>query len=141
MRTLLLPVTLLFLLLHASCGGRGDEAAHETPSASIITELDMKSFGSFLASGTTTIVQFGGKRCLPCMEMRSILTEIGMEHPDVRIGIVFWEDSPELFAEWNITVIPARIMFDEAGNEHSRHRGTSSKDEILAELQHLRLQK
>lgn len=137
----LLPVAMIVLLLgFSSCGGRNDEAALDTSSSSIITELDAENFHTFLASGTPTIVQFGGKRCLPCMEMRNILEEAGSERRDIRIGIVFWEDSPELFAEWKIGAIPARILFDDTGTERRRHRGTSTKSEILSEIQQLTLQ-
>ena len=55
----------------------------------------------------------------------------------MRLGIVFWEDNPEMFEEWNVPLIPAQIIFDADGREVTRHRGSWAIDSLLAHIDNL----
>lgn len=133
-----LPLLAFVLLLTtAGCGNADDaragrDAAKQADSSRIVT-LDAGSVDAFLAAGGPALIEFGGKRCIPCMEMREVLEEVGAARPDLRIGIVFWEDDPELFEKWKVPLIPAQIVFD-GGREVQRHRGTWERDTLLAAL-------
>jgi thioredoxin 1 len=133
--------TIILLSSLPGCGtdtdGRKDIAS-DSPSSAIVT-LAEGNIDSFLVAGGPTIVEFGGKRCLPCMEMRKTLGQLGTYRPDVRIGAVYWEDNPELFEKWKIELVPAQIVFDKDGREATRHKGTWALDEMRAALsRHLR---
>jgi thioredoxin 1 len=125
------------LLAAVGCGNaddsRGDRDAGTNSDSSRIVALGAGNIENFLAAGGPALIEFGGKRCLPCMEMRDILEEVGAARPDLRIGIVFWEDDPELFEKWKVPLIPAQIVFD-GTREVQRHRGTWERDTLLAEL-------
>ena len=129
----------VLLLTGSGCGEgvreEADDAARNGSTTRLIT-LHVDSFEAFLREGGPSLVEFGGKRCLPCMEMRGILEEIGAERPDLRLGIVFWEDDPELFAKWNVPLIPAQIVFD-GTREVTRHRGSWERDSVLAVIDRL----
>jgi thiol-disulfide isomerase/thioredoxin len=99
--------------------------------ASVIKPLENETLDSFLNAGGPSLIEFGGKNCIPCRNMREILEEFASLRPDVRLGIVFWEDSPELFGRWNITAIPAQVVFDQNGRERTRHQGIWSLEELL----------
>lgn len=125
------------LLVMAGCGNTDDarggrDETTKAGSARIVT-LGARGMDGFLAAGGPALIEFGGKRCLPCMEMRGILEEVGAARPDLRIGIVFWEDDPELFDQWKVSLIPAQLVFD-GTREVARHRGTWERDTLLAEL-------
>ncbi|MCB2205123.1 thioredoxin family protein [bacterium] len=133
--------SLILLLLLSSVYGCGekqassDEASVErNPTDTLIVPLRAETMRVFLSAGSTSVIEFGGKRCLPCQEMRGILKTLALRRPDIRIGIVFWEDTPELFAEWEVTLIPAQIIFDAQGREVARHRGVWELKDMLAHI-------
>ena len=133
----MLLLAAVLLLTTAGCGNADDsragrDARTHADNSRIVT-LGAASIEDFLAAGGPALIEFGGKRCLPCMEMRGILEEVGAARPDLRIGIVFWEDDPELFEKLKVPLIPAQIVFD-GGREVQRHRGTWERDTLLAEL-------
>ncbi len=97
-----------------------------------MTVLDAQDIDDFLAEGGTALIEFGGKRCVSCLEMRRNLEELQKKKPTLRIGFVYWEDSPELFDRWKIGVIPVQIIFGDDGREIQRHRGVWETEEMLA---------
>jgi thioredoxin 1 len=126
---------LLFLLLiFAAACGEQKALDDKNPAHSVIVPLKADTMQEFLTAGSASVVEFGGKRCLPCMEMRGILEELARRRPDIRIGIVFWEDAPELFAKWEVTLIPAQIIFDAGGREVARHRGVWELEDMLEKI-------
>lgn len=130
---------LTMVLIGSSCGERSGDEAGETARSSDSTRLvtlRADSFEAFLRKGGPVLIEFGGKRCRPCMEMRHVLEEVGGLRPDLRLGIVFWEDDPELFAKWDVPLIPAQIIFDD-GRELTRHRGGWERDSVLAVVDRL----
>lgn len=97
-----------------------------------MTTLDAQGIDAFLAASGTALIEFGGKRCVSCLEMRHNLEELQKKKPTLRIGFVYWEDSPELFERWKIGVIPVQIIFGDDGREMKRHRGVWETEEMLA---------
>ncbi|MBR9975947.1 MAG: thioredoxin family protein, partial [Bacteroidetes bacterium] len=125
---------LTMFLAGSSCGERPRDEAGEaagTSDSSRLVTLHNDSFDAFLERGGPVLIEFGGKRCIPCMEMRDILEEVGALRPDLRLGIVFWEDDPEQFERWKVPLIPAQIIFD-GNRELTRHRGSWERDSVLA---------
>ncbi|MFZ1728926.1 MAG: thioredoxin family protein [Bacteroidota bacterium] len=136
-----IAIFLLILLTAANSCGKKDRAASEegeAASSSKILTLDAGSMDAFLAAGGPAIIEFGGKRCLPCMEMRKTLDKLGELRKGVRLGIVYWEDNPELFEKWKVGLIPAQIVFDGSGREVTRHRGSWELDSLLAQIDGLK---
>jgi thiol-disulfide isomerase/thioredoxin len=92
-------------------------------STSPFDTLERASFAGFIRSGGIKIVEFGGKHCAPCNRMRERLIALQKEMPELTLGLVFWEDSPELFKDWKVTYIPAQVVFNNQGVEIARHVG------------------
>ncbi|MDX9759066.1 MAG: thioredoxin family protein [Bacteroidota bacterium] len=131
------PFAAVLLLTLTGCGNaddaHGGEAAGTKADSTRIVTLGANNIEEFLAAGGPALIEFGGKRCIPCMEMRDILEDVGATRPDLRIGIVFWEEDPELFEQWKVPLIPAQIVFD-GNREVQRHRGTWERDTLLTVL-------
>jgi len=134
-----LHIAVLFLvavLLLAACGNKQGDAPPRTEALVLtaVMDLDSLSIDAFTAEGTPAILEFGGKRCISCMQMRGNLEELRERHPALRVGYVYWEDSPELFEEWEIGVIPVQIIIDADGREQARHVGVWEVEEMASAL-------
>ncbi|MBE0644900.1 MAG: thioredoxin family protein [Bacteroidetes bacterium] len=132
--SLLIGLLALFAFTVIDCGGDTRPGAGTDTTASKLDTLDAGSMDRFLAAGKLAVVEFGGKRCGPCIEMRGILRQLGSRRPDLRLGLVFWEDNPELFEKWRVTLIPAQIIFDRSGREVARHRGVWELDSLITRV-------
>ena len=121
-------------LFLAGCGSRSPESdGLQVPRGEDsvrIRSLDTEGLKAFLGERGPALLEFGGHRCISCVTMRGYLQEIGKSYPSLRIGCVYWEDTPELLTEWKIGIIPAQILFDEEGREILRHVGVWEIEEI-----------
>lgn len=158
MRRRILHILLLVpsLLLHACGGGeegktppasaqgapRGSAAEASVDSARVRTarvlDLDSTTIDVFRAGTGVVVLEFGGRRCIACNEMRSNLTELQTKRSDIRVGFVYWEESPELFERWKVGLIPAQVVLDAAGDERLRHQGVWETESMFTALKDLR---
>jgi hypothetical protein len=125
---------LLGLLLMAACGDgkqqHSDTEAQPPDLSGSMLELTEETIDAFVDAGGLMLLEFGGKRCISCLHMRENLEELQTRMPALRIGFVYWEDSPELFESWAIELVPAQIILDTHGQVVLRHRGVWSVAEM-----------
>ncbi len=82
-----------------------------------------------------TIVDFGSDKCIPCIQMKPIITELKKEYKDkANILLLDVDEYPDLTRKYRIVVIPTQIFFDTLGNETYRHMGFYPKADILTQL-------
>lgn len=78
------------------------------------------------------LLELGADKCIPCKKMKPIIDELEKEYED-RVDVRFidvWK-TEGVAEKYNIRSIPTQIFFDEDGNEHFRHQGFFSKEDIL----------
>lgn len=139
----LLPTMLVGLIVLAALGGctgkpKKDAAAAPSPprELTVITEAN---FREKVTSAPVTLVDFGGKFCRPCKEMKKILGQFMQRHPDIPVYLVYSEDSPELLERWGVQMIPTQVVFDARGKELTRHVGVWTLAQMTEALRKLNL--
>lgn len=124
----------LLLLLVSACGGKESDREGETTASEVVLtvemDLDSTTITRFCKEGTPAILAFGGKRCISCAKMRENFAKLRERYPELRIGYVYWEDSPRLFDAWDIGLIPAQVVLDSSGTEITRHTGVWAVEEM-----------
>jgi len=102
-------------------GGRKDAAPPGNPAALV------------------TFVELGSDKCVPCIQMRSVMQEIEALYGQ-QVRIVFhdvWTDEGAPYArQYRIRGIPTQVFLDADGREFHRHEGyfpTIEGAEILAQ--------
>ena len=132
----ILAVLLAAACIFAACGSREntDPESHRGRATPFDT-LDRASFNDFIRLDGIKIAEFGGKHCAPCNRMRERLTKLQKEMPELKLGLVFWEDSPELYKDWGVTYIPVQVVFDTHGKETARHVGEWETAEMKEAVQ------
>jgi thioredoxin 1 len=123
----------------SSCGSKSGSAGETQNQPAVKSEVSIpqitsQSMDDFLSRGGYVFLEFGGKSCVPCKEMQPILRRLQSEHADVRVGIIYNEDSPELLERWSIQLIPTQIVLGPDKKEITRHVGLWEYDEIMLEL-------
>ena len=101
----------------------------DTPNIVDVTEAD------FAASATKPVlVDFWATWCRPCTMMAPVLNELaGAEADKLTVAKVDVEANQELAAEYQITAIPALLLFSE-GQPVKRLTGAKSKSALRSEL-------
>jgi hypothetical protein len=107
---------------------------HATTDTTRFRDLDSTRIQGFIAGRQPVLLEFGGHRCISCMTMRRHLSAVAAKHPSLRIGFVYWEDSPELLEQWGVDMIPAQVLLNSAGAEVHRHVGVWEPGEIEGAL-------
>ncbi|MFC1950749.1 thioredoxin family protein [Chloroflexota bacterium] len=93
-----------------------------------------------LSSGRPTLAEFGSVTCQPCKEMKPILEELAVEYAaKLNVVIIDIYEQRELANQYGIMAIPTQILFDSSGKEITRHIGFWAKDEIVTQLQEMRI--
>ncbi len=70
------------------------------------------------------IVEFGGRTCIPCVQMQPVLMEIQKRLGDKGKVHNFWiQEHVETARRFGIMVMPTQIVFDPKGKEILRHQG------------------
>ena len=138
-RPILMLVMILFTLSMVIGCQSTDLNTDQLDTASS-SEPDLASIplGQALSSGEPTLAEFGWRTCVPCKEMKPILEELAVEYQGkLNVVIVEVYDQMELTGQYGITAIPTQIVFDNNGNEITRHIGFWPKDDIIAQLQEM----
>lgn len=83
--------------------------------------------------GTPVLIDIGADTCIPCKLMAPILDEL-KEELEGRVNVHFLNlnDYPGLAGEYNITIMPTQIFYDDGGKEIFRHEGFYAKEDILS---------
>ena len=128
-KTSIVLTILLIVTLFSSCGGQPSDLA------SISLEKSLRN-------GKPTLAEFGWRECIPCKEMKPILEELALEYEDrVNVLIVEIPYHEDLADKYGIMVMPVQIFFDSSGQEVFRHAGFMPKNEIVDQLERMRINK
>jgi thioredoxin 1 len=131
---------LLVTFLLAGCGQRATEQKKGMQRTSAgLTVLTDSTFARAVSADSITLVDFGGKFCRPCKEMKKILTQFMQQHPDIPVYLVYSEDSPDLLEKWGVQMIPTQVVFDAEGRELTRHVGVWTLTQMNEALRKLHL--
>jgi len=132
--------TVLALILALSFTRSNPEKDQEPPadSAEAVGFLTSMEIPVLLANGRPTMIEFGGRTCIPCKQMQPILAELKSEYSEV-IDIVnfYLEDDYSVASTFQITLMPTQIVFGRGGKELTRHVGIWPKESIVEEYQRL----
>jgi len=110
-------------------------AAKELPPPPSLT---MTSLEKALSNGRPTIAEFGSSKCIPCKMMKPVLENLAiMFEWELNVVIIEVYEQMSLAREYKIMSIPTQIIFDENGQEITRHIGYWPWEEILAELEQI----
>jgi len=108
-------------------------AAKELPPPPSLT---LTSLEEALSNGRPTIAEFGSSKCIPCKMMKPVLENLAIIFEgELNVVIIEVYEQMSLARGYKIMSIPTQIIFDENGQEITRHIGYWSMEEILAELE------
>jgi thioredoxin 1 len=89
-----------------------------------IQALTPQTLDPAIKAGKWLIVEFGGQKCIPCVQMQPVLLEVQKKLGDKGRVHNFWiQEYPETARRFGIMVMPTQIIFDAKGNEILRHQG------------------
>lgn len=105
-----------------------------TPNIVDVTESDFTDSVLTASSSKPVLVDFWATWCRPCTMMAPVLDELaGGEAEKLTVAKVDVEANQELAAEYQITAIPALLLFSE-GKVVKRITGAKSKSALRTEL-------
>ena len=108
-------------------------AAKELPPPPSLT---LTSLEEALSNGRPTIAEFGSSKCVPCKMMKPVLENLAIIFEgELNVVIIEVYEQMSLARGYKIMSIPTQIIFDENGQEITRHIGYWPIEEILAELE------
>ncbi len=109
-----------------------------TPNIVDVTESDFADAVLTSSGSKPVLVDFWATWCRPCTMMAPVLDELaGAESDKLTVAKVDVEANQELAAEYQITAIPALLLFSE-GKVVKRITGAKSKSALRAEHGHAR---
>lgn len=105
-----------------------------------VGSLDSAAFANVRLNGKISLIEFGGRNCIPCRQMQPILGDLSAKYArTMNIFNIYMDSERDLFREHRITLIPTQIIFDKSGKEIARHVGFWGKDSLVEELKGLRV--
>lgn len=105
-----------------------------TPNIVDVTESDFADSVLTASGSKPVLVDFWATWCRPCTMMAPVLDELaGAEADKLTVAKVDVESNQELAAEYQITAIPALLLFSE-GQPVKRITGAKSKAALRKEL-------
>lgn len=96
--------------------------------------INKNNFEEVKNSDKPVLIDFYADWCGPCRMVGPFVEEIANENPEYLVCKVNVDDEPELAMEYNISSIPAMIVF-EKGEPVSFSVGAKPKEKILELLQ------
>ena len=119
-----------------------DSMAGQESTVQPIASLSSATFKQVLTNGKYSLIEFGGRRCVPCRQMQPILGELNLSYgSSLNIFNVYVDEERDLSRNHRISLIPTQIIFDKTGKEISRHVGYWERDKLIDELRRLRIVK
>lgn len=116
--------------------------AEQPDTVQSIACLNSATFMKVLTNGKYSLIEFGGRRCVPCRQMQPVLAELSANHASsVNIFNVYVDEERDLTRKYRISLIPTQIIFDRTGKEMTRHVGYWEKEKLIAELRKLQIAK
>jgi thioredoxin 1 len=89
--------------------------------------------------GRPAVYEFGAKSCIPCIQMKKVMTELQASHGSlVEFRMVYVDEDKDLFPQYKIMLIPTQVFLDDSGKEVDRHIGPLTKEELLQKLKELK---
>ncbi|MGX1768391.1 thioredoxin [Dietzia sp. NPDC055340] len=105
-----------------------------TPNIVDVTETDFADSVLTASGSKPVLVDFWATWCRPCTMMAPVLDELaGAEADKLTVAKVDVEANQELAAEYQITAIPAMLLFS-GGEVVKRITGAKSKSALRTEL-------
>ena len=99
-----------------------------------VIKLELSNFHEkVLNNSGVVLVDFYADWCGPCKMVAPIVAEIAEERPDITVGKINVDDSPELAQQYGVMSIPTLIVFKE-GKPVSQIVGYRPKESIVAML-------
>lgn len=106
----------------------------DTPNIVDVTESDFADTVLVASGEKPVLVDFWATWCRPCTMMAPVLDELaGAESDKLTVAKVDVEANQELAAEYQITAIPAMLLFS-GGKPVKRITGAKSKAALRSEL-------
>lgn len=100
-----------------------------------VPALDPAGLTQTLASGTWSVIEFGGPTCVPCKKMQPILAEIQKELGGrAQVRNFYVTAYPKEARDHKVMVMPTQVVFDPTGKEVLRHMGFWEKADFMAAL-------
>jgi thioredoxin 1 len=100
-----------------------------------VTSLDPAGLEQVLANGKCSLIEFGGKRCVPCKAMQPRLHTLSVTYSDrLNVFNVYMDEQPDLLRKYKIQLIPTQVLFNRQGVEVFRHVGLWDENDIHLQL-------
>jgi len=136
--TLIVVIAAVIVVLTGKPEDEPDFLADPAESVGFLTSEEVPVI---LANGRPTMIEFGGRSCIPCKQMQPILAELKAEYSEsVDIVNFYMEDDEDDYAvtdSFEIMLMPAQVIFGSDGREIARHVGFWQKQSIVEQFQNL----
>ena len=110
----------------------------KSQSGQTVSDLTSTPLGQALDNGLPTIAEFGSNKCVPCKMMKPLLENLAIIFEgELNVVIIEVYERMSLARKYQIMSIPTQIIFDDNGQEITRHIGYWSMEEILVELERI----
>ncbi len=131
-----IPLAVLPVLLAASTFPAPPTSPPATPvPRPAVRALAPAELHVALKAGSWLIVEFGGERCIPCMQMQPVLQDLQVALKGKAMVHNFWiQQHPETARRFRIMVMPTQVLFNPKGEEVFRHMGYFPPEEFHGAL-------
>jgi thioredoxin 1 len=93
------------------------------------------STGQLTVASLPRLIELGGEKCIPCMQMAPILDVVKKEFEGrVEVEKIDLEKNPFAQKIYAIRIIPTQVFLKGDGQEFWRNEGTLTKEEIVAKF-------